>query len=69
MAAFDEAKKKGKPTCLLDLIDVEHSFTLEETGDVLNVTRERVRQIEYKAMKTLSANGSAAVLREFRTTD
>ena len=34
-------------------INYERSYTLEEVGDALNLTRERVRQIKVKALKTL----------------
>lgn len=37
--------------CLLDLVENGRTFTLEQTGDLLNITRERVRQIEAKALK------------------
>ena len=43
-------------------IDRDEAMTLEEVGAVFNVTRERVRQIEYKALKKLRFN------RSFRTT-
>ena len=34
-------------------INTDHSLTLEELGDKLNLTRERVRQIKEKALRTL----------------
>lgn len=34
-------------------IDTEHSLTLEELGEKLNLTRERVRQIKEKALRRL----------------
>lgn len=34
-------------------IDLERSYTLEEIGDKLKLTRERIRQIKTKALKTL----------------
>ena len=34
-------------------INYERSYTLEEVGDALDLTRERVRQIKVKALKTL----------------
>lgn len=40
-------------TCALDLAD-RGGMTLEEVGDVLECTRERIRQIEAKALKKLA---------------
>ena len=34
-------------------IDVDHPMTLSEIGDVLGLTRERIRQIENNALRTL----------------
>lgn len=39
-----------KDSCVLDVAD-RGGATLEDTGEALNVTRERVRQIEAKALK------------------
>lgn len=33
-----------------------HDMTLEQVGEILGVTRERVRQIESKALRILRAN-------------
>ena len=41
-------------SCILDLVDGGAVHTLEKTGAVLNVTRERARQIEHKGMKRLA---------------
>lgn len=47
----------GIPHLILEKLDELNlygcDFTLEEIGDVLNVTRERVRQIEATAIKKL----------------
>jgi RNA polymerase primary sigma factor len=34
-------------------IDHERSYTLEEVGETLDLTRERIRQIKFRALKTL----------------
>lgn len=43
----------GRPSCTLDLAEDEKNTTLEEIGLLLNVTRERVRQIELKGLSRL----------------
>jgi len=42
-------------SCILDLVD-DGDRTLDEVGEILNLTRERVRQIEASALKKLRAN-------------
>ena len=42
-------------TCILDMAE-EGTRTLDEVGDLLNLTRERVRQIEARAIKKLCKN-------------
>ena len=43
--------------------------TLEEVGKEFNVTRERIRQIEAKAIRKLKAPGRSKRLKPFRDTD
>lgn len=38
--------------CALDVAE-KYGITLEETGEVMNLTRERIRQIEFAALKKL----------------
>ncbi|GIX04089.1 MAG: RNA polymerase sigma factor SigA [Planctomycetaceae bacterium] len=42
-----------------------YSYTLEETGRIFNVTRERIRQIEFKALKKLQQANRADQLRGY----
>jgi len=48
---------QGNASCVLSKLDQLNlygcDFTLEEIGRVLNITRERVRQIEASAIKKL----------------
>jgi len=48
-------------SCALDLADTG-GLTLERTGDVLNVTRERIRQLEVKAVARLKARAPRAAI-------
>ena len=41
-------------------------YTLEEVGEIFNLTRERIRQIEGKAIKKLKRNFNKSLLIEFR---
>ena len=43
----------------------EHPRTLEEVGKRFDLTRERIRQIEAKALGKLRAFGTAQALRDF----
>lgn len=42
-------------------------FTLEEVGNMMGVTRERIRQIEAKALKKLQHKKRKDVLKDFAT--
>jgi len=48
---------EGNINCILEMLKqlklYDCTFTLEEIGKVLNITRERVRQIEQNAIKKL----------------
>jgi RNA polymerase primary sigma factor len=48
-------------------IDEDKEYTLEEIGKKLNVTRERIRQIEVKAIKKLKRFGRALPTRGFNS--
>lgn len=44
-------------TCALDVAD-RRGLTLEEVGELVNLTRERVRQIEVRSLHKLMAKGA-----------
>jgi len=46
-------------------IEEANEYTLEEIGKVFNITRERIRQIEARALKKLKESGKGDTLREF----
>ncbi len=48
-------------------IGYDDSYTLDEIGCRYSLTRERIRQIERRALKKLRQNGTGAVLKEFIT--
>ncbi len=50
-------------TCALDVAD-RGGHTLEEVGDLLNMTRERARQIEHRAVKRLRVSRDVFQARE-----
>jgi hypothetical protein len=51
-------------TCALDIADREGT-TLEEVGAIMNLTRERIRQVEVKGLAKLQALGQMSSLRDF----
>lgn len=44
-----------RETCSLDVAERDGGITLEETGKLMNVTRERVRQIEARVLRRVRA--------------
>jgi RNA polymerase primary sigma factor len=46
-------------------IEENNEYTLEEIGKVFNITRERIRQIEARALKKLKESGKGDTLKEF----
>ena len=53
-----------KETCALDVAE-RGGITLEEVGEIMNLTRERIRQIESKALKKLQHHTRAIHLKGF----
>jgi hypothetical protein len=51
-------------SCALDVAD-DGATTLEDVGAILNLTRERIRQLELKALTRLEAVADMKALREF----
>ena len=46
-------------------LDDDESRTLDETGQIFGVTRERIRQIEAQSLKKLHHPARVAILRDF----
>jgi hypothetical protein len=51
-------------TCALDVAD-RGGTTLEEVGAIMNLTRERIRQVEVKGLAKLEALGDMLALRDY----
>jgi hypothetical protein len=51
-------------TCALDVAD-RGGTTLEEVGAIMNLTRERIRQVEVKGLAKLEALRDMAALRDY----
>jgi hypothetical protein len=51
-------------TCALDVAD-RGGITLEEVGEILNLTRERIRQVEVKGLEKLRATATELGLHDF----
>ncbi len=51
-------------TCALDVAD-RGGTTLEEVGAIMNLTRERIRQVEVKGLAKLQALRDMSALRDF----
>ena len=53
-------------TCALDVAD-RGGITLEEVGEILNLTRERIRQVEVKGLQKLRSTSEELGLQDFLT--
>tara|TARA_B100001093_G_scaffold20855_1_gene18647 strand:- start:422 stop:688 length:267 start_codon:yes stop_codon:yes gene_type:complete len=53
-----------RETCALDVAD-RGGITLEEVGEILNLTRERIRQVEVKGLQKLRATAESLGLKDF----
>ena len=66
MQALSVLSEREKQVLMLRFgIGYEHPMTLEEVGNVFNVTRERIRQIEAKALRKLRHPQRAAKLKSY----
>lgn len=53
-----------KETCALDVAD-KGGVTLEEVGAIMNLTRERIRQVEMRALQKLRQNSVKYNIKNF----
>jgi hypothetical protein len=53
-----------KETCALDIAD-RGAITLEEIGEIMNLTRERIRQLEQSALTKIQEAAGSSSLRDF----
>jgi hypothetical protein len=51
-------------TCALDIAD-RGGITLEEVGEIMNLTRERIRQLETRGLAKLKALGEMSALSDY----
>ena len=49
----DIAPEDMNPSCALDVATAEDGATLDEVGSYMNLSRERIRQIEVRVMEVL----------------
>ena len=55
-------------TCTLDVAD-RGGLTLEEVGEVMNLTRERIRQLETRGLAKLKALSAMSALSDYTADD
>lgn len=53
LEALERAAETDGPTCVLDMVQDGRSYTLEAIGDLLSLSKERLRQVETAALVKL----------------
>jgi Sigma-70, region 4 len=61
---LEPAEVDAQASCSLDVAD-QGGTTLEDVGEMMNITRERIRQVEVKALAHAAASKDMVVLREY----
>ena len=65
-ALYDSLKEGWPPTCALDVAEQARTATLEEIAQILNVSRERIRQLQAYALEVLREAPAQRVFKAWR---
>lgn len=63
---FDSLRKGWPPTCTLDVAEDPEDSTLDDVGEILNVSRERIRQLQAYALEVLRDAPAQRVFKHWR---
>ena len=58
---WHDLKDLNQSNCILNVIDKKDSYTLQEVGELFNITRMRVCQIEKSVLEKLRKNLSSTI--------